>query len=226
MAGDAPVGRHPACPHLGDDACGYADANDHDDLRRDPAFKLACGRLPESGGGRASQPTISRWENAPDLRTLLRLGYAMIDLWCRGHHRPPTNITLDIDDTVDMVAHGHQQLSLLRVNDQRCFLPGSMYTTRTVVTAWRCCCDLAREATLSSETPLRRIGIRISIRMELLQQTLSEHPGQQLDHLQQIRIQPAGLEPFTQIQAASDYFVTIPEWWLSWPTRRRALPGR
>jgi Transposase DDE domain group 1 len=30
-------------------ACGYPDADDLDDLRRDPAFKLACGRLPESG---------------------------------------------------------------------------------------------------------------------------------------------------------------------------------
>jgi hypothetical protein len=37
----------------------------------------------------ASQPTISRWENARDLRTLLRLGHAMIDLWCRGHRKPP-----------------------------------------------------------------------------------------------------------------------------------------
>ena len=61
-------------------ACGYPDADDLDDLRCDPAFKLACGRLPESGDDLASQPTISRWENAPDLRTLLRLGYAMIDL--------------------------------------------------------------------------------------------------------------------------------------------------
>jgi len=55
-------------------ACGYPDADDLDDLRCDPAFKLACGRLPESGDDLASQPTISRWENAPDLRTLLRLG--------------------------------------------------------------------------------------------------------------------------------------------------------
>jgi Transposase DDE domain group 1 len=31
-------------------ACGYPDADDLDDLRHDPAFKLACGRLPESGG--------------------------------------------------------------------------------------------------------------------------------------------------------------------------------
>ena len=73
-------------------ACGYPDADDLDDLRSDPAFKLACGRLPESGDDLASQPTVSRWENAPDLRTLLRLGYAMIDLWCRNYAlcgRPP-----------------------------------------------------------------------------------------------------------------------------------------
>ena len=54
-------------------ACGYSDADDLDDLRKDPAFKLACGRLPESGDDLASQPTMSRWENAPDLRTLIRL---------------------------------------------------------------------------------------------------------------------------------------------------------
>jgi hypothetical protein len=45
--------------------CGYPDA---DDLRKGSAFKLACGRLPESGDDLASQPTMSRWENAPDLR--------------------------------------------------------------------------------------------------------------------------------------------------------------
>ena len=31
-------------------ACGYEDADDLDHLRRDPAFKLACGRLPDTGG--------------------------------------------------------------------------------------------------------------------------------------------------------------------------------
>jgi len=108
-------------------ACGYADADDLDDLRSDPAFKLACGRLPESGGDLASQPTVSRWENAPDLRTLLRLGYAMIDLWCQRHRKPPKSITLDIDDTVDVV-HGHQQLSLFNAHyDERCFLPIHVY---------------------------------------------------------------------------------------------------
>ena len=46
-------------------ACGYEDGNDLDQLRFDPGFKLACGRLPESGGDLCSQPTVSRWENAP-----------------------------------------------------------------------------------------------------------------------------------------------------------------
>ena len=40
-------------------AAGYADANDCDALRADPAFKLAVGRLPESGEELCSQPTMS-----------------------------------------------------------------------------------------------------------------------------------------------------------------------
>src|ERR1700733_2313300 len=97
-------------------ACGYPDANDLDDLRQDPAFKLACGRLPETGVDLTSQPNESRWENAPDLRTLIRLSHGMVDLWCESYRRPPKAITLDIDDTPDVV-HGHQQLSPIHVYD-------------------------------------------------------------------------------------------------------------
>ena len=50
--------------------CGYPDGNDFDWLRRDAAFKLACGRLPDTGKDLCSQPTISRWENAPTLREI------------------------------------------------------------------------------------------------------------------------------------------------------------
>ena len=112
-------------------ACGYPDADDLDDLRKDPAFKLACGRLPESGDDLASQPTMSRWENAPDLRTLIRLTHGMVDLWCNSYRRPPKAITLDIDDTADTV-HGHQQLSLFNAHyDERCFLPIHVYDADT-----------------------------------------------------------------------------------------------
>jgi hypothetical protein len=39
-------------------ACGYEDADALDFLRSDPAFKLACGRLPETGRDLYSQPTL------------------------------------------------------------------------------------------------------------------------------------------------------------------------
>jgi hypothetical protein len=112
-------------------ACGYEDANDLDRLRGDPAFKLACGRLPDSGDDLCSQPTVSRWENAPDLKTIVRLTYALIDAWCASYADEPEAVTLDIDDTVDVV-HGAQQLSLFNAHyDERCFLPIHIYDTAT-----------------------------------------------------------------------------------------------
>jgi hypothetical protein len=103
--------------------CGYPDGNDFDWLRRDAAFKLACGRLPDTGRDLCSQPTISRWENAPTLREIIRLTYALVDIWCRSYQKPPRSVVLDIDDTVDVV-HGHQQLAQWNAHyDERCFLP-------------------------------------------------------------------------------------------------------
>ena len=96
-------------------ACGYEDADDLDRLRFDPAFKLACGRLPDTGRDLCSQPTVSRWENAPNLRDLTRLMGVMVDLYCASYTKPPAAATLDIDDTVDVV-HGHQQLSLFNAH--------------------------------------------------------------------------------------------------------------
>ncbi|BCG82840.1 transposase [Mesorhizobium sp. 113-3-9] len=75
-------------------ACGYEDANDLDLLRSDPAFGLACGRLPDSGLDLCSQPTCSRVENLPDLRTVIRLGWVLVDLWLSSYAAPPASITL------------------------------------------------------------------------------------------------------------------------------------
>ena len=91
-------------------AAGDEDADDLDALRHDPAFKMALGRTPEAKLGLASQPTMSRWENAADLRVAIRLSYEMIDLYCDSYAAPPETITLDIDDTFD-AAHGAQQLT-------------------------------------------------------------------------------------------------------------------
>ena len=112
-------------------ACGYEDADDLDHLRTDPGFKLACGRLPDSGRDLCSQPTVSRWENAPTLREVIRMTYAMVDIYCASYAVPPAAVTLDIDDTVDVV-HGHQQLALFNAHyDERCFQPIHVYDTAT-----------------------------------------------------------------------------------------------
>ena len=68
-------------------ACGYEDADDLDALRVDPAFKLACGRLPDTGANLCSQPTLSRLENAPSLKDAIRLTWALVDQWMASYDR-------------------------------------------------------------------------------------------------------------------------------------------
>src|SRR5271169_6035865 len=91
-------------------AAGYEDGNDANTLRGDPMFKLALDRLP-SGEELCSQSTVSRLENLPDLRALLRLGRALVEQYCSSSRAVPKRIVLDIDDTFDRV-HGGQQLRL------------------------------------------------------------------------------------------------------------------
>ncbi|HZP88776.1 MAG TPA: IS1380 family transposase [Burkholderiales bacterium] len=104
-------------------AAGYEDCDYIDTLKADPALKLACGRCPDTGADLMSQPTLSRLENAPDWRTLVRIGLGLIDLYCRSFRTPPKHIVLDIDDTDDPV-HGQQELALFNAHyDCTCFQP-------------------------------------------------------------------------------------------------------
>ncbi len=112
-------------------ACGYEDANDMDELRHDPALKMACERRPESGAALASQPTISRLENGPSWRVLARMHPGLIDLFCASFSCVPEHIVLDIDDTPDLT-HGEQQLSLFNTHaGGYCFKPVHIYDAAT-----------------------------------------------------------------------------------------------
>lgn len=87
----------------------YEDQNDHSALRHDPAFQLlACGGL--DGGPLASQPTLSRFENAVDIPSLFRLQDVFIDEFIASFDSPPARLTFDIDP-FDDPTHGQQQLS-------------------------------------------------------------------------------------------------------------------
>lgn len=91
-------------------ACGYEDQDDADTLRTDPLLKLVCGQLPDTGRDLASQPTLSRLENAVDRRSCYRLAVALGEVYLRERERAgvPTHIVLDIDGTDDPV-HGQQE---------------------------------------------------------------------------------------------------------------------
>src|SRR5207248_7117300 len=71
------------CQRVFQIACGYEDQDDADTLRSDPLLKLACGRLPASEADLASQPTLSRLENAVDRPAVERLAEALADLYIR-----------------------------------------------------------------------------------------------------------------------------------------------
>ena len=101
---------------------GYEDGNDASSLRSDPMFKMALDLSP-SERELCSQSTISRLENLPDARALLRMGRAMVDLYCESFASIPKRIVLDIDDTFDAV-HGGQQLRLFNAHyDEYGFQP-------------------------------------------------------------------------------------------------------
>jgi hypothetical protein len=88
---------------------GYEDQNDHDALRSDAVFKLVAGRSPDDRD-LASQPTLSRFENAVTAGDLLRLEDWFLEQFIQSFDEPPVQITLDID-LFDDPAHGQQQLT-------------------------------------------------------------------------------------------------------------------
>lgn len=91
-------------------ACGYEDQDDADTLRTDPLLKLVCGRRPTSGPALASQPSLSRLENAVDRHAVEALATALVELYVRerGRAGAPAHLVLDLDGTDDP-AHGQQE---------------------------------------------------------------------------------------------------------------------
>ena len=104
-------------------ACGYEDCNDFDDLRYDPALKVAVGRLPRTGHDLASQPTLSRLENSVGRSELYRMSEVLVELFVEGREEAPGWVIIDVDATDDPT-HGQQQLTGFHgYYDEHCYLP-------------------------------------------------------------------------------------------------------
>ena len=114
-------------------ACGYPDGNDASRLAADPIQKLLCGRDPNRGEDLASQPTLSRFENAFDRADLYRMGIALAETVIERHRRrlkrKVKRITIDLDPTDDPT-HGAQQLTFFNGHyDSWCYLPVAGFLT-------------------------------------------------------------------------------------------------
>ena len=71
-------------------------------LRHDPAFQILADQ--PLGEALGSQPTLSRWENAPSAREIIRLQDALLDWFvsvCGEQVRKRGEILLDVDSTDD-----------------------------------------------------------------------------------------------------------------------------
>jgi len=113
--------------------CGYPDGNDARRLGSDPIHKVLCGRDPVRGEDLASQPTLSRFENAFDRTDLYRMGVALAETVIERHRRrlkrKVKRITIDLDPTDDPT-HGAQQLAFFNGHyDSWCYLPVAGFLT-------------------------------------------------------------------------------------------------
>jgi hypothetical protein len=90
---------------------GYEDANDSNQLRHDPIYKIACHRLPLPNEELlASQPTMSRLENQLSKQAVGKMRGAVVAAFINRYATAPEEIVLDIDGWDDPT-HGQQQLS-------------------------------------------------------------------------------------------------------------------
>jgi len=100
-------------------ALGYEDLNDHTTLREDEIFKI----LTEANTDLASTPTLCRFENRVDRKSLMRMSIALVENFIASFETPPEELILDFDATDDPV-HGNQEGRFFHgYYDNYCFLP-------------------------------------------------------------------------------------------------------
>jgi hypothetical protein len=142
-------------------ACGYPDANDSARLGADPIHKMLLDRDPVTGLDLASQPTLSRFENAAGAKQLYRMGETLaasvIERHAqrlRGHAR---RVTIDLDPTDDPT-HGAQQMSFFNTHyDSWCYLPVMGFVTFNDEAEQYLCAAVLRPGNVTA--PVGAVGI-------------------------------------------------------------------
>lgn len=118
---------------------GYEDLNDHDQLRHDPMFALALGKVIGNGTEEivlAGKSTLNRIEHCPETvvnraeSRYHRIGHdpkkiekLLVEIFLESYASPPRQIVLDLDVTDDQV-HGTQEQAFFNTYyDGVCYAP-------------------------------------------------------------------------------------------------------
>jgi len=109
---------------------GYEDTNDHTRLKHDPILKTVADRSLDDD--LASQPTLSRFENAVTAREVAEINRLLVEQFIQRHRtRRLKRLILDIDPTDDP-CHGQQQLALFNgFYDQYMYFPLLVFERET-----------------------------------------------------------------------------------------------
>ena len=152
----------------------YPDQNDHDVLRSDPIFKLICDRSIQDDD-LASQPTLSRFENAIGTGSFFRLRDVFLNQFIASFEEPPSHLTLDID-AFDDSAYGQQQLVFFHGHyDQYQYLPRLITCAENDLVVDLCLLHGSSHAALGAGEDLEYVvhrlrqawpGVRIHIRAD------------------------------------------------------------
>jgi hypothetical protein len=138
----------------------YEDQNDHDALRSDPVFKLIADRSPEDAD-LASQPTLSRFENAISVSSLMKLQDVFLDQFIASFDEPPARLTFDIDP-YDDPAHGQQQLVMFHgYYNQYQYQPRLITCAENDQIVMLCLLYGTASAALGAEDDLRYLATRL-----------------------------------------------------------------
>ncbi len=139
---------------------GYADQNDHDVLRSDPVFKLIAGGSVDADD-LASQPTLSRFENAIAVKSLRRLQDVFLDQFIASFDKPPERLTFDIDP-FDDPTHGDQQLTFFHgYYGQYQYLPRAITCAENDLVVMICLLFGTAKPSLGAEDDLEYLVMRL-----------------------------------------------------------------
>jgi hypothetical protein len=129
-------------------ALGYEDLNDHDELRRDPAFAVLAGKLGpvlrRDCAALAGKSTLNRVEHTPERDAGKyhkidcdgsRVDALLVDLFLEAQERAPREIVLDLDNT-DIPLHGEQEGRFFHgYYNEYCYLPLYVFCGRHLLLA-------------------------------------------------------------------------------------------